>query len=118
MAGRVQVWPTFDDDGERIWRLHEQTGERVISWAPGIENPDPDGVLDRGGFRERSDAKAFALGIDRWRAEVALIPMSVAAVDAERHALDVGKPRRTLDQVAGAAVRRLDAPEVIYRRTG
>jgi hypothetical protein len=60
-----------------------------------LENPDPLGALDRGGFDERSDAAAFALGVDRWRAELGLIGETVAEIDEERAALDsyrTGKP--------------------------
>jgi hypothetical protein len=97
---RVVVWQATGDDGETVWRLREPTGALVESWAPGIENPDPLGALDRGGFDQRNDAKAFALGIDRWRAEVGLIAETVADIDIERHALDSygGGQRKALDE--------------------
>jgi hypothetical protein len=60
---RVEVWQATGEDGKTVWRLREPTGAIVDCWAPGIENPDPEGDLDRGGFSERNDAVAFALGV-------------------------------------------------------
>ncbi len=107
---RVEVCQGCDDDGETIYRLREADGELVDCWAPGIENRDPLGALDRGGFSERGDAVAFSLGVDRWRAEVGLIEQTVADIDAERHALD--------SYGGGKGRCKPSAPEVVvtYRR--
>jgi hypothetical protein len=74
--------------GVRWFRILELDGNPVTCWAPGIENHDPEGALDRGGFDQRADAVAFALGVDRWRAGVGLIEESVAEIDRKRAELD------------------------------
>jgi len=69
------------------WRICEADGTLVHNWAPGLE-PDDRLPLDRGGYSEKEDAIAFALGIDRWRAMKRLIVETVKAIDRERRALD------------------------------
>ena len=54
-------------------------------WLPGIENPDPEGPLDRGGFAERPDATAFKLGIDRERAELDCYHAKPQRSEVEHH---------------------------------
>jgi hypothetical protein len=75
-------------DEPPVYRVVEQDGAPVTCWLPGLEHSDPEGDLDRGGFSERNDALAFALGVDRWRAEHGLIAETVEAIDIERHSLD------------------------------
>jgi hypothetical protein len=82
-----------------------------------LESPEP-APLDFGGFDQRLDAQAFALGIDYERALFGLLPgVTVADVDAERHALDSARTingtnsRKTLDDSA-ALDRMDDAPQL------
>ena len=93
MLSRCQIEriDTLDDDWDEVvfYRVTESDGELVDCWLPGIEPPDPYGPLDRGGFSERTDARAFALGIDRERALHGLLPgITVAHVDELRQGLD------------------------------
>jgi len=83
----------------RRWRVVEWDGTPCRCWAPGLEWPDPEGPLDRGGFDRKSDAKAFALGVDRWRAEKRLIRETVQDIDRERRKLDGRVPLPELDDV-------------------
>lgn len=88
-------WPDDACEPVLIYRVCERDGSPVRCWAPGLEPDDIEGDLDRGGFHQLSDAVAFALGVDRWRAEKGLIPQSVAEIDCERAKLDSsGKARR------------------------
>lgn len=80
-----------------VWRILEANGNLCCNWAPGLELDDIEGALDRGGYLTKLDAKAFALGVDRWRAEKGLIAETVAAIDVERHKLDGGRPFPELD---------------------
>ena len=95
---RVQVVPVGESwsDEPPTYRLCESGGKVCDCWLPGIENPDPEGPLDFGGFTERPDATAFKLGIDRERALFGLIPESVEEIDRERAELDCyhAKPER------------------------
>jgi hypothetical protein len=100
-AMRVQVWEG-GTKSEPWFRILELSGSAVTCWAPGLEHDDPEGALDRGGFDSREDATAFALGVDRWRAEVGLIAESVEEIDTER---------RELDQW------RAPIPEIMFRRS-
>ena len=90
---RVQVVPVGESwsDEPPTYRLCESGGKVCDCWLPGIENPDPEGPLDRGGFAERPDATAFKLGIDRERALFGLISETVEEIDAERARLDTIK---------------------------
>jgi hypothetical protein len=103
-------------DTKPTYRLCEADGTTCNCWLPGIEPPDPEGALDRGGFDQRLDAAAFALGVDYERALFGLIAETVEAIDIERHALD-SYHRATLDKVAANAVKRIDErPEPVVRR--
>jgi hypothetical protein len=109
-------------DTKPAYRLCETDGTVCDCWLPGCEPPDPEGPLDRGGFDQRLDADGFRLGIDRCRAEHGLIPgVTVADVDAERAQLDdvrsinQANRRKTLDDVASAALDRMDdAPQLDF----
>jgi len=70
-----------------VWRIVEADGRLCVNWAPGLEW-DGELPLDRGGFAERSDALAFKLGVDRWRAEQGQLSETVEDIDAERRELD------------------------------
>lgn len=100
---RVQLARRLERDAEgyyaEAWRLCEPDGSLCVNWAPGLEHDDPEGPLDRGGFDRRTDALAFKLGVDRWRAEKGLIPETVADIDAERRKLDGGRPLPELDDL-------------------
>ena len=88
-------WPDDACEPVLIYRVCERDGSPVRCWAPGLEPDDLEGDLDRGGFDQVSDAVAFALGVDRWRAEQGLLVQSVAEIDRERAKLDSsGKARR------------------------
>jgi hypothetical protein len=100
------------------YRLCEPDGTVCDNWLPGLEPPDPEGPLDRGGFESRSDADGFRLGIDRERALFGLLPgVTVDDIDAERERLDSAarinvakqrKARATLNDVARLALERMD----------
>jgi hypothetical protein len=114
-------------DEKPTYRLCESDGSVCDCWLPGLEPPEPE-PLDFGGFDQRLDAEAFALGIDYERALDAeafalgidyeralfgLLPgVTVEDVDAERHQLDSmtainrANSRKTLDS---AALDRMDA---------
>jgi hypothetical protein len=81
-------------DGTVIWRLCECDGELLTRWLPSEESV---GALDRGGFDEFKDAKAFALGVDLVRAEAGLLgDLDACAIDKERAKQDGdqrGRPR-------------------------
>ena len=85
---RVEAVREVSEAESLTYRLVEQDGRLVECWLPGIENLDPEGPLDRGGFDLQSDAVAFALGVDRERALHGLIAKSVEQIDAERAELD------------------------------
>jgi hypothetical protein len=87
---RVQVVPIEECWGDEppTYRLCESGGKACDCWLPGIENPDPEGPLDRGGFTERPDATAFALGVDRERALFGLLTETVDGIDREHAKLD------------------------------
>ena len=73
------------------WRVCELDDSPVVQWLP-WEFPEST-PIDRGGFRNRNDAKAFCLGVCWERAYHGLIPgVTVADIDAERAKLDVGRP--------------------------
>lgn len=82
-------------------------------WLPGLEPPDWEGPLDRGGFEQRLDAQAFALGVDYERALFGLIAESVEDIDCERAQLDGVKATSRLDDLASDALDRMDdAPQL------
>lgn len=112
---QVQRFTTIDEDWIEmtVYRVVEENGERCDCWLPGLEVPDPDGDLDRLGFDSRSDAAAFALGVDWIRAEAGLLPgVTTADIDRERAELDQRhKPVQTLAPEPPAP-----APAVEYRR--
>jgi len=63
--------------------------EKVTRWLP-LEPMI--GALDRGGFEEYPDARAFALGVDTIRREAGLFDdLEAHAIDIERDELDVSK---------------------------
>ena len=103
-------------DTKPTFRLCESDGSVCDCWLPGLEPPEPE-PLDFGGFDQRLDAQAFALGIDYERALFGLLPgVTVEDVDAERHQLDSmtainrANSRKTLDS---AALDRMDdAPQL------
>jgi len=110
----VTVHESWSDE-KPTFRLCEQDGTVCDCWLPDIEPPDPEGALDRGGFDQRLDAQAFALGVDYERALFGLLPgVTVADVDAERAQLDgvrsinAANRRKTLADVASAALDRMD----------
>jgi hypothetical protein len=83
VVGVHECWsekPTF--------RLCEQNGGVCDCWLPGLEPPDWEGPLDRGGFEQRLDAQAFALGVDYERALFGLLDVTIEDVDRERAQLD------------------------------
>ena len=93
-------------DEKPTYRLCESDGSVCDCWLPGLEPPEPE-PLDFGGFDQRLDAEAFALGIDYERALFGLLPgVTVEDVDAERHQLDSmtainrANSRKTLDSAA------------------
>jgi hypothetical protein len=107
----VKIHESWSDE-KPTYRLCEADGAICDCWLPGLELPEPD-PLDRGGFDQRLDAEAFALGIDYERALFGLLPgVTVEDVDAERHQLDSmtainrANSRKTLDS---AALDRMDA---------
>ena len=114
---RIAVVSVFECWSEKpTFRLCEADGSVCDCWLPGCEPPDPEGPLDRGGFEQRLDAQAFALGVDYERALFGLIAESVEEIDAERAQLDdvrsinAANRRKTLD---GAALDRMDdAPQL------
>jgi hypothetical protein len=118
---RAKVERILELDGEITYRVLELDGKPVDCWLPGLEPNDPEGPLDRGGFELRSDAAAFALGVDYERALFGLIAESVEEIDAERHQLDGVKAinranrRKTLDDATGDALERMDdAPQLDF----
>ena len=111
MLTRVHVERVLEGwDDEVTYRICEASGTLCDCWLPGVENPDPEAPLDRGGFDLASDAQSFALGVDRERAHHGLLSVTVEAIDRERAALDwtkKGRPR-TLDDFAANAVAKLE----------
>jgi hypothetical protein len=108
-------------DTKPTFRLCEADGTVCVNWLPGLEPNDPEGPLDRGGFESRSDAEGFRLGIDRERSLFGLIAESVEEIDRERAQLDdvrainAANRRKTLDDVASAALDRMDdAPQLDF----
>lgn len=93
-------------DTKPTYRLCEADGAVADCWLPGCEPPDPEGPLDRGGFDQRLDAQAFALGIDYERALFGLIAESTEDIDTERAQLDTA---RTIN---GANARKTDAVSI------
>jgi hypothetical protein len=92
----------------RLWRVVERDGEPVSSWLPGLEEDDRPGALDRGGFDQYSDARAFSLGVDHERAFHGHLTGTTAMdIDREREALDL--PCVALDVVA--AIPKANPPE-------
>ena len=84
---------------EPSYRVVELDGTPCDCWLPGIENPDPEGPLDRGGFERQADAQAFALGVCWERAAHGLLPgVSVEDVDTERARLDSTKRPRAVSE--------------------
>ena len=81
---RVESIRELYSDEKQTYRLVEADGTVCNCWLPGIEPPDPEGALDRGGFDQRLDAKAFALGVDYERALFGLIAESVGVEKASR----------------------------------
>ena len=74
------------------YRLCEADGRPCCRWLPWEPATGP---LDKGGFPDLEDALAFALGIDRHRAEAGLIGgRSVQDIDQERHELDGDRRKR------------------------
>ena len=84
MRIRVESIRELYSDEKQTYRLVEADGTVCNCWLPGIEPPDPEGALDRGGFDQRLDAKAFALGVDYERALFGLIAESVGVEKASR----------------------------------
>jgi hypothetical protein len=113
---RIEVVTVHESwsDTKPTYRLCEADGTVCDCWLPGQEAPDWEGPLDRGGFDQRLDATAFALGIDFERALFGLIAETTADIDAERAQLDdvrsinAANRRKTLDDVASAALDRMD----------
>ena len=65
-----------------VWRVCEADHELVSRWLP--LGPFL-GALDEGGFKTRRDARAFALGVDRVRAEAGLLDLTERAeLDTDR----------------------------------
>ena len=122
MLKRVHVERILEGGDEAVtYRICEANGKLCDCWLPGVELPDPDGPLDRGGFELESDAKSFALGVDRERAYHGLLSVTVEAIDRDRAALDWTKqsrPRTLGDFAAGAVARleQLDFGSVIVER--
>jgi hypothetical protein len=89
-------------DTKPTYRLCESDGSVCDCWLPGLEPPEPE-PLDGGGFELRSDAAAFALGVDYERSLFGLIAESVEEIDTERAQLDDvrsingANARKTLD---------------------
>jgi hypothetical protein len=117
VVGVHECWsekPTF--------RLCESDGSVCDCWLPGLEPPDWEGPLDRGGFEQRLDAQGFALGIDYERALFNLLPgVTVEDVDRERAQLDDvrsingSNSRKTVDAPVSAALDRMgDAPQLDF----
>ena len=106
-------------DEKPTYRLCEADGSVCDCWLPGLEPPEP-APLDFGGFDQRLDAQAFALGIDYERALFGLLPgVTVEDVDAERQRLDGltainrANRRKTQDDAASGALERMDdAPQL------
>ena len=72
-----------------VFRIVEADGRPCSRWTP-LEPLG--GPLDKGGFDTVEDAQAFALGVDRYRAQHGLISgHSVGSIDQERYALDLDK---------------------------
>jgi len=125
---RAELWPqtVLTPLGLRIlWRVVEEgTSRPVDCWLPGLENPDPEGDLDRGGFDSKVDAEAFRLGVDWIRAEAGMLPgMTTADIDAERTRLDGNRPLPELDTLdlddATPSPRRAPSrPEPVYSYLG
>ncbi len=44
---------------EIVYRICEENGRLCRNWLAGLKPPDPLSALERGGFSERSDAKAL-----------------------------------------------------------
>jgi hypothetical protein len=99
-------------DEPATFRIVEANGEPVTCWLPGREADDWEGALDRGGFDQRLDATAFALGVDYERALFGLIAESVEEIDAERAQLDdvrsINAANRRKTDVPSAALDRMD----------
>jgi len=110
MLTRVHVEKVLEGwDDEVTYRICEANNTLCDNWLPGVELPEPM-PLDRGGFELESDAKSFALGVDRERAFHGLLTVTVEAIDRERAALDWTKKSRprTLDDFAAGAVAKLE----------
>jgi hypothetical protein len=91
--------------GEPHYRLCEPDGSISVNWLPGVELDDPEGPLDRGGYRSICDARAFALGIDRARAGAGLLAgVTVEQIDRERGQLDRKSYIRRLHCIGTGAV--------------
>jgi len=88
------------------YRLCEADGSVCDCWLPGCEPPEPE-PLDFGGFDQRLDAQAFALGIDYERALFGLIAESVEDIDRERAQLD------DVRSINGANARKTDAAPTV-----
>jgi hypothetical protein len=89
---RVEIRRQQLRDGTVLWRLTEQDGELVTRWLP----LEPFvGALDRGGYTEFADARAFALGVDLIRAEAGILgDLDARAIDIERLELDADRQGR------------------------
>jgi hypothetical protein len=116
----VTVHESWSDE-KPTYRLCETDGSVCVNWRPGLEPNDPEGPLDRGGFEQRLDATAFALGVDHERSLFGLIAESVEEIDRERAQLDdvrtinAANRRKTLDDLASAALDRMDdAPQLDF----
>jgi len=83
---RTQIRKQKLESGEVVWRLYEADGRLTCRWLPWEESLGP---LDRGGYALRSDARAFALGVDQIRGEAGLLDPKVRlVVHRERAAQD------------------------------
>jgi hypothetical protein len=93
VAMRVEIRRQQLRDGTVLWRLTEQDGEMLRRWLPLEPIVAP---LDRGGYTEFADARAFALGVDLIRAEAGLLgDLDARAVVIERAELDEDRRGRT-----------------------
>jgi hypothetical protein len=71
---------------ETWWRITEADGALVARWLP---RESAKGPLDKGGFLQYMNARAFALGVDWIRAQAGILDgVTTDDVDLERATLD------------------------------
>jgi hypothetical protein len=114
----VTIHELWGDEKPTFRLCEESDGSVCDCWLPGLEPPEPE-PLDFGGFEQRLDAQAFALGVDYERALFNLLPgVTVEDVDRERAQLDSvarinGANRELRKADIGAALERTDdAPQL------